>query len=236
MAFMILYRFRPFNQHTITELLTEKLHFSHPNTWNDPFEMYGMQEIAAFIVCFSFERKNHNPLQNILMWSHYANSHKGICIEYEYNRDYKKSNFARPVKYSNDFLHLGKYRDFDLDDDECNYGIFQKSKHWRYENEFRIAIYDRYDDPMHLYNDYFSKIIPEGINMTYELIDLKIKGIYCGVKFDKTQIETLKIIRGKRNFEIFTGNHLAGILQYYNSIEFTKLVRLKGLEPSHPKY
>ena len=65
----------------------------------------------------------------------------------------------------------------------------------------------------------------QGVDIPYRDIDLKIKAIYCGVKFEtnkleKPQLETLKIIRGERDFEIFTGNHLSGILQYYNSIAF----------------
>ncbi len=54
---LMLYRFRPFNQHTITELLTEKLHFTHPNTWNDPFEMYDMKKISAFNVRYNCKGK-----------------------------------------------------------------------------------------------------------------------------------------------------------------------------------
>ena len=124
------------------------------------------------------------------MWSHYADSHKGICIEYEQHlisalRDGHKIRYPRQKE-----------------------GLYCKNRCWEYENEYRMmAKTDKKDF--------------QGVDISYREIDLKIKGIYCGVKFDKTQIETLKIIRGKRNFEIFTGNHLAGILQYYNSIKFT---------------
>ena len=37
-SMLMLYRFRPFNQDTAMELLTEKMYFAHPSTWNDPFE------------------------------------------------------------------------------------------------------------------------------------------------------------------------------------------------------
>ncbi len=57
----------------------------------------------------------------------------------------------------------------------------------------------------------------KGINIPYSEIGLKIKGIYCGVEFEKNQLETLKIIRGEQNFEIFTGK-----VENYTSIKFTK--------------
>ena len=56
----------------------------------------------------------------------------------------------------------------------------------------------------------------ELVEIPYTEIGLKIKGIFCGVEFEKNQLETLKIIRGERDFEIFTGK-----VENHNSIKFT---------------
>ena len=81
--------------------------------------------------------------------------------------------------------------------------IGSKQKCWEYENEYRMIAF-------------FNSTIYEGINLPYSDIRLKIKAIYCGVKFEKTQLETLKVIRGERDFEIFTGK-----VENYTSIQFT---------------
>ena len=213
MAFMILYRFRPFNQHTITELLTEKLHFSHPKTWNDPFEYDTRPNIGSRFACFA-QNKNEeeqDALYNLLMWSHYDDSHKGICIEYE------DKSWAINEGYSGMKI---MYKEQVGVSDRGSIMVFYKHKCWEYENEYRMIV-----------GNYREDLNFQGVDMPYSEIELKIKGIYCGVEFEKNQIETLKIIHGERDFEISTGE-----VQNHNSIKFTKLVRLKGLEPSHPKY
>lgn len=119
------------------------------------------------------------------MWSHYADSHKGICIEYEYHVDETsgyKINYQQPK----------------------NMGCKQEC--WEYENEFGMI------------TKYIQKDVDlQGVDIAYREIGLKIKGIFCGVKFEENQLETLKVIRGRRPFEMFTGE-----VENYNSIKFTK--------------
>lgn len=100
---------------------------------------------TALISCFS---KRNN---SILMWSHYANSHKGVCIEYErpYSIDFKDVTYKqkRPhIKMYKAVSHaialdiLGKKET----DDETTLHLketldpfFVKSTDWRYEEEVR---------------------------------------------------------------------------------------------------
>lgn len=185
-----LYRFRPFNQHTITELLTEKLHFSHPNTWNDPFEDDSDVIYLNRYACFT-ENTNDgekDALQNILMWSHYADSHKGICIEYEHDTDYTMLASGYRMQYQ-------QQKSMDACKNIC----------WKYENEYRIVAY-------------YQSLNFQGVNASYRSIGLKIKAIYCGVKFEESQLETLKVIKGSRDFAIFTGT-----VENYASIKFEKI-------------
>ena len=86
--------------------------------------------------------------------------------------------------------------------------LAHKHKCWQYEYEYRMWLGSKYISCTK--NTNF-----QGINIPYSKIGLKIKGIYCGVKFEESQIETLKIIRGQRDFDIFTGE-----IENYNSIKF----------------
>jgi len=69
-----------------------------------------------------------------LMWSHYARSHQGVCLEFSV----KNMLFcgALPVEY------LDHYPEFDLSNDEEDASLrplLTKSSDWRYENEFRLV-------------------------------------------------------------------------------------------------
>lgn len=84
----MLYKYMSFNNNSIRSLANKKLWTANPREFNDPFEallnidlkIEKLQKILedyinkTTICCFS---KNYN---NILMWSHYADSHKGFCI------------------------------------------------------------------------------------------------------------------------------------------------------------
>jgi len=70
---------------------------------------------------------------SILMWSHYANKHKGICIRFSIDQDSEIAMYIAEVKYSADFpqLYINEEEYFDL---------FFKVKYieWQYEKEIRI--------------------------------------------------------------------------------------------------
>ena len=71
---------------------------------------------------------------DILMWAHYADCHRGICIEFEVNKD---SFFwdALPVIYREVYPNLKAT----MSTQELADGLFRtKSNHWKYEKEWRI--------------------------------------------------------------------------------------------------
>jgi hypothetical protein len=77
---------------------------------------------------------------DILMWSHYANSHKGICIGFDYTKLFfifnGKPLWAVDIKYpeSNQYPK----RDY-LDDPDTRVKLYlTKSLDWKYEKEWRI--------------------------------------------------------------------------------------------------
>jgi hypothetical protein len=70
---------------------------------------------------------------NTLMWAHYANDHKGMCLEFDTTD--KLFHGARPVAYSS---NAPKYI---LDAHDANAEAFLLSKEikWAYEEEWRIV-------------------------------------------------------------------------------------------------
>lgn len=92
---------------------------------------------------------------SILMWSHYANQHKGFCLEYEIP-PYSKSNellfhSIHPVIYSDtristleqhlNYLKLPKMTN-EILWDIYKYGLLIKNIDWKYQNEWRLILLD----------------------------------------------------------------------------------------------
>jgi Protein of unknown function (DUF2971) len=97
----------------------------------------------SMVVCSFCE----SPKQ-LLMWSHYADSHRGICIEYNiesWENDDLRKRLLFPVMYQNEFYdstnHILNY----IKNGEFNnlYPIIAgstKSKDWEHEQEWRFLI------------------------------------------------------------------------------------------------
>ncbi len=83
--------------------------------------------LGAFQGVISFTES----VDNFLMWSHYADEHKGIAIEFDPTHEF--FNDLRKVEYSDERKKSNKPFPYSLDD-----YFFNKSNHWRYENEWRI--------------------------------------------------------------------------------------------------
>lgn len=75
----------------------------------------------------------------LLMWAHYADSHKGFCIEYEIGLKPSQAEIARPVEYRSKRPSLSAHalaaNEGDADFDPL---WLIKSKHWGYEKEWRV--------------------------------------------------------------------------------------------------
>ena len=87
--------------------------------------------------------------KNRLMWSHYADSHKGFCIEYDFSKpeDEVLSKLPLPVFYSENrpLVPWKAAIDNSVENMEEAYaeimmGLLTKDKEWEYENEWRILI------------------------------------------------------------------------------------------------
>jgi hypothetical protein len=165
-----LFKFRKFDKKSKAILLNKELWFPEPKTLNDPFDCQVEHErmLESFLeknnltnrnkikdeinrklntigVCsFSRARKNQ------LMWSHYADEHKGFCIGFREDLFYPHPQLLNPidVKYqgehpfhSKSFPHH-KYNGNHLDDIVAFFikeAIGTKYTYWKYERERRIV-------------------------------------------------------------------------------------------------
>lgn len=67
---------------------------------------------------------------NLLMWSHYADGHKGICIEFNTNNNVIGTAYR--VEYSNE------YPVWRLDNPDRMSYLLTKADVWEYEKEYRL--------------------------------------------------------------------------------------------------
>ena len=114
----------------------------------------------ARISCFS--TKN----DSILMWSHYADSHRGVCFEFEENRDFFKSvNYSSQRANINLYDAISRVLAFDFLNEKISYKdkkfadimlnpLYTKSLEWAYENEVRCVLSDEeYNTSGFFYSD-----------------------------------------------------------------------------------
>ena len=130
----------------------------------------------ALMTCFS---KNKN---SILMWSHYADSHKGVCFMYDvpsvHFKDVKYSRQRNNMKLLTLISHLMSldltnriaYIDYKYAEGIMN-PFFSKSKEWHYEHEVRYLNIGNNDTIKNKRGKWFYKIG-------------KPKAIYFGCKCD----------------------------------------------------
>ena len=75
--------------------------------------------------------------ESILMWSHYADNHRGFAIEYDFDEIKALNNILLPVLYTTQMNELSKAFTYGYDV-EIYYSLITKAKEWEYENEWRI--------------------------------------------------------------------------------------------------
>ncbi|MCH5193039.1 MAG: DUF2971 domain-containing protein [Oscillospiraceae bacterium] len=173
------------------------------NTFNEVIqnEIYAIQQTANHfrIACFA-----QNPY-SMLMWAHYARSHKGFCIEYEmpfYSKETEELyHNLYPVIYTDTRTDLtslcvnveesGKPSENELWD-YYKYGLLSKSLDWKYQQEWRLISFDNLISSDSEYNCNF----------------FKIKKVYLGNKMPLE--DRMEIIEICKNNEIpYTGVNIS---------------------------
>lgn len=165
------YSFRGISKYSLDDIANETISAAHPRMFNDPLDTLLDWWIACNIkkaesdfnthFAIMFKKANEHlkvrcligDKENgqtktieqlpVLMWSHYADSHKGFCIRYVfpedmfqgYEKDVKYLRFIHPVSYD--------FRPITLETvPGMKEGLFTKSREWSYENEMRFVNLD----------------------------------------------------------------------------------------------
>ena len=124
---------------------------------------------------------------NILMWSHYAEQHQGVCLELERSEDniLSNNNNTLPIRYSikKPLITLSEevLGDEKLKKEIKRSLVFTKSVDWSYEREWRV-------------------LQTEG--NTLQNINSPLKRIYFGVKTSDAHKKTIANIVSGRSIEL----------------------------------
>lgn len=76
---------------------------------------------------------------DILMWSHYADKHKGFCLQFD-KAKLEAWQCCRPIDYGNRFLSFREFNNALPDTEKLGHLLLRKSGHWTYEKEWRIIV------------------------------------------------------------------------------------------------
>ncbi len=113
---------------------------------------------------------------NLLMWSHYADSHKGVCIAFDVEEDPDLFELTFNVKY---FKEYPKFDYLSQRADLVKLGMLSKSDHWEYEDEIRVL---------------------KKKNGLHPFKNKAIKEIIFGCKTDQKEIDTIKKLISSSNY------------------------------------
>ena len=91
---------------------------------------YGQFVTTVGIYCLS-EKKD-----DLLMWAHYADSHRGLCLEFKASEEGSLFWEALKVIYQNDYPVVNMMRM--VEPEEFRKALLTKSAIWAYEQEWRI--------------------------------------------------------------------------------------------------
>lgn len=138
-----------FTSEAVAKLILEErcLKLSRIDELNDPFELLGAnigkrkaREVANYarttlsqrygIICMSSSWKSP------VMWAHYAEKHKGVCLGFDVRKEHLKQVDYLPGRLDDLLSENPKLSDFNI---EKIYTLFTtKASEWSYENEWRF--------------------------------------------------------------------------------------------------
>jgi hypothetical protein len=111
---------------------------------------YTKKDLTEEIDNFEQKLKNYGVLslaenaKDILMWSHYSENHKGLCIEFERNESNELGDKTKTknVNYTKNYPSLSPKALLSTEDIESSLirVLYTKSEHWSYEKEWRMFV------------------------------------------------------------------------------------------------
>ncbi|CAH7233421.1 conserved hypothetical protein [Vibrio chagasii] len=130
-----LFKYSPFNVNSIDALTNQYFYLASKNQLNDPIELPTLSKLDSnnlidtnYRIC-SLSNNNNS----MLMWSHYAQEHQGIMVEYWFGGEFPCGVGIEKVSYINE-----SKRNLDKDSYVFNQYLLTKNNDWSYEDEVRI--------------------------------------------------------------------------------------------------
>ena len=194
--------FRKFSEHSLADLINNEITVCSPRVMNDPYDTLLLKwgesikkrkGDKAFCEpeCQSFESyrirsfcelkddRGFDTVSNVLMWSHYADEHKGFCIKYKFSKDFQRTEARCTTRFKKIIYHdRSQPLDLMIDTMDTNKALCMKLDDWKYENEVRLITY---------YPDVEGKYLPIRLDE-----DSFIEEIYFGYLCPEETIKTVK--------------------------------------------
>lgn len=185
---------------------------------NNFFNLFDQSQRQQYITCFT---ENQNAT---LMWAHYANSHKGFCLEYNWGEIVSQTNnylaenkiLLMPVKYSEKRFDASSYiytilQDWIKNRMNLDFQLYfsdfliyikillTKSLDWSYESEWRMFSYVNDTKP--------------DINYRIQLIH-KPTAVYLGARMPQEESDMMEQLCMEKEIPCYK------MLQSYNDNRF----------------
>lgn len=168
---VVVYSFRRFNEYCLSDLINDEITVCHPSVMNDPFDSIAnlwstennlknictkKEHVSSYSKSFQYFRirsfvankdtykTDDKILKKILMWSFYADEHKGFCVKYRLSKHFIKQE--KNTEYCNLRMIPVEYEEsFGLEGTKSittsnSYAL--KNKVWEYEDEVRLLSYN----------------------------------------------------------------------------------------------
>ena len=231
----IVYSYRSYNEYFLEDLINKTITCSSPSVMNDPFDSiatfwskkenldrlsnlrknsdsysksFEYYRIRSFVANSTTYKADDRLLDNVKMWSHYADSHMGLCVRYRLGKHFIKSEKPYEAFEDEDYkycvlrLYPMIYKpDFcikDIKAIDSTELICRKQSLWLEENEVRLISYNPYSEEKWLAEPMKDSTIEEIIfgyrctekhKMTIHNI---AKDIYPDVQFSEMYIDETK--------------------------------------------
>lgn len=223
--YISLYTFRRFNEFSLSDLINNEITVCSSKKMNDPFDsivnLWGCKEILKnncteqqhidnlsksleyFRIRSFCNGVNEKNLEKIIMWSHYADEHRGFCIKYKLSKHFIKQErndsfehmFLKPIVYKREKVDISGMKSLNTD-----LAFATKNCSWIEEDEIRLIVYNPNKE-----EDFYGIPLDEGSS---------IEAIYFGCRCSPNTIKTIKNIFSN------TGLHPKFFMMYseYNDV------------------
>lgn len=182
------FMYKSINKRTLEAIIKKGILKSKAEYFNDVFDPFykkfypKMSELLSYVRFSCFSKKNNN----LLLWAHYGDNHRGICLKYKLPKEMKNNVFLDEIIYSG--VKIKKIKAIKEDENGQNdqyeiitleekgltiYDAFlRKHKDWQYEEELRMIYINEKEEEL------------------YTNIDLE--AIYFGIECPDNDINTIK--------------------------------------------